>query len=135
MELRLKEKYNREIELLLRKAGEAVMNVYESSNYGETRKLDFSPVTRADHTSSRIINEGLTRLFPEIPVVDEENPIPLYSERKFWKEYFLLDPLDGTKEFIKKKRRILHKPCPDEIRSASVFMDLQTGRGCWLDLS
>lgn len=102
MELRLKEKYNREIELLLRKAGEAVMNVYESSNYGETRKLDFSPVTRADHTSSRIINEGLTRLFPEIPVVDEENPIPLYSERKFWKEYFLLDPLDGTKEFIKK---------------------------------
>lgn len=102
MKLPLKENDLREIESLLRKAGEAVMNVYESSNYGETMKLDFSPVTRADHVSSRIINEGLARLFPGIPVVDEENPIPLYSERKFWKEYFLLDPLDGTKEFIKK---------------------------------
>lgn len=98
----MKEKDLREIESLLEKAGEAIMSVYESSNYGETIKLDFSPVTRADHTSSRIINEGLARLFPGIPVVDEENPIPLYSERKFWTEYFLLDPLDGTKEFIKR---------------------------------
>ena len=98
----MKEKDLREIESLLRKAGEAVMAVYESSNYGKTIKLDFSPVTRADHASSRIINEGLAKLFPGIPVVDEENPIPLYSERKFWKEYFLLDPLDGTKEFLKK---------------------------------
>lgn len=90
------------VEELLRKAGNAIMEVYGSSNFDEYRKADFSPVTRADHISSKIINQGLSGLFPSIPVIDEENTIPPYEIRKNWHRYFLLDPLDGTKEFIKK---------------------------------
>lgn len=90
------------VEELLKKAGEAIMEVYVGSNFNETQKADFSPVTRADYLSSKIINEGLTRLFPDIPVIDEENVIPDYSVRKNWPSFFLLDPMDGTKEFIKR---------------------------------
>jgi 3'(2'), 5'-bisphosphate nucleotidase len=89
------------VEELLQKAGDAIMEVYASSNFDESRKADLSPVTRADHLSSQIINQGLSVLFPSIPVIDEENIIPSYEIRKNWKRYFLLDPLDGTKEFIK----------------------------------
>lgn len=92
----------RKIESLLQEAGESILEVYESSRMEARIKLDFSPVTRADHLSSELINRGLEELFPGIPVVDEENPIPLYGERRFWNEYFLLDPLDGTREFIKR---------------------------------
>ena len=49
-----------------------------------------------------IINEGLQKLFPEIPILDEEKVIPEYETRKKWESYFLIDPLDGTKEFIKR---------------------------------
>lgn len=90
------------IEGLLKKAGDAIMEVYSGSSFDETQKLDLSPVTRADHISSHIINEGLNLIFPYIPVIDEENPIPGYTERKSWTSFFLLDPLDGTKEFIKR---------------------------------
>lgn len=90
------------VEELLRKAGDAIMDVYSGSNFGEMRKADLSPVTRADLLSSRIINQGLSGLFPSIPVIDEENPIPDYEIRKNWHQFFLLDPLDGTREFIKR---------------------------------
>jgi 3'(2'), 5'-bisphosphate nucleotidase len=89
------------VETLLQKAGDAIMEVYTSSYFDESRKADLSPVTRADYLSSQIINQGLSVLFPSTPVIDEENIIPDYEIRKNWKRYFLLDPLDGTKEFIK----------------------------------
>lgn len=97
----MKEELVGKVETLLQKAGNAIMEVYSSSNFDELRKADFSPVTRADLLSSQIINKGLSVLFPSTPVIDEENIIPDYEIRKDWKKYFLLDPLDGTKEFIK----------------------------------
>jgi 3'(2'), 5'-bisphosphate nucleotidase len=97
----MKEDLAGKVETLLQKAGDAIMEVYTSSNFDESRKADFSPVTRADYLSSQIINQGLSVLFPSTPVIDEENIIPDYEIRKNWKRYFLLDPLDGTKEFIK----------------------------------
>lgn len=90
------------LENLLRIAGEAIMQVYESSDFEASQKADFSPVTRADHIASSIINEGLREIFPDIPVIDEENPIPDFAVRKHWATFFLLDPLDGTREFIQK---------------------------------
>jgi 3'(2'), 5'-bisphosphate nucleotidase len=90
------------IELLLQKAGRAILEVYGSSHFDETLKSDDSPVTRADHLSSLIINEGLRDLFPQTPVIDEESSIPEYKQRVSWPEFFMLDPLDGTREFIKK---------------------------------
>ncbi|MFV0592316.1 MAG: 3'(2'),5'-bisphosphate nucleotidase CysQ [Draconibacterium sp.] len=87
---------------LLAAAGDAIVEVYNSKDFATKTKADNTPVTRADKASSRILNQGLNKLFPEIPVLDEENPIPAYDIRKNWKQYFLIDPLDGTKEFIKR---------------------------------
>lgn len=82
-------------------AGEAIIDIYNNRNFETELKSDNSPVTKADKTSSKIINRGLGGLFPQIPIIDEENLIVDYEERKNWSNYFLLDPLDGTKEFIK----------------------------------
>jgi 3'(2'), 5'-bisphosphate nucleotidase len=86
---------------ILTSAGKAILEVYVSDNFSTELKSDNSPITSADKASSKIINEGLKLLFPKIPVLDEENPIPDYENRKNWEQYFLVDPLDGTKEFIK----------------------------------
>lgn len=83
-------------------AGEAIQEVYQSDDFDAELKSDNSPVTRADKASSRIINKGLKSIFPNIPVLDEENPIPEFKIRTQWPQYFLVDPLDGTKEFIKR---------------------------------
>ena len=91
-----------QVEALLCKAGDAIMEVYASDSFGTRQKSDFSPVTRADRISSRIINEGLSRIFPSIPVIDEENTLPPYETRQQWETFFLLDPLDGTREFIQR---------------------------------
>ncbi len=90
------------IQELLIQAGDAILEVYESENFGETTKSDLSPVTRADRISSSVINEGLSALHPGIPVIDEENSIPSYEDRQQWTRFFMLDPLDGTREFIKR---------------------------------
>jgi len=92
----------RKVEDLLRRAGDAIMDVYSGKHFDEMQKSDLSPVTRADLLSSRIINQGLLKLFPSIPVIDEENPVPDYEVRKNMQRFFLLDPLDGTREFIKR---------------------------------
>lgn len=83
-------------------AGNTILEVYNSTEFQEQKKLDNTPVTLADKRSSKIIDEGLNAIFPEIPIIDEENNIPEFDERKNWPVYFLVDPLDGTKEFIKR---------------------------------
>lgn len=90
------------VEELVVKAGEAILHIYGKSHIQTETKSDFSPVTEADKASSRIINEGLSQLFPGVPVIDEENNLPSYEVRKTWEYCFLLDPLDGTKEFLKR---------------------------------
>jgi len=82
-------------------AGEAIINVYNKKNFKEEIKSDNTPVTLADKKSAEIIDHGLHLLFPGIPVLNEENELPSYQTRKNWKEFFIVDPLDGTKEFIK----------------------------------
>ena len=95
------QKLVQQINSLLAKAGDAIVEVYKSRDFAAETKSDNSPVTRADKASSRILNKGLKKLFPEIPVLDEETSIPAFEIRRSWAEYFLIDPLDGTKEFIK----------------------------------
>lgn len=65
-------------------------------------KADQSPVTIADHLSHQILCKGLKSII-DIPIVSEESSIPPYAERKSWDKYWLIDPLDGTKEFINKQ--------------------------------
>lgn len=86
---------------LAREAGVAIMQVYDGEKPLEaTNKVDDSPVTAADIAAHRVILSGLKALTADIPVISEEDP-PAWSERQHWRRYWLVDPLDGTKEFLK----------------------------------
>lgn len=86
---------------LAREAGVAIMQVYDGEKPLEaTNKVDDSPVTAADIAAHRVILSGLKTLTADIPVISEEDP-PAWSERQHWRRYWLVDPLDGTKEFLK----------------------------------
>lgn len=83
------------------KAGSAIMDVY-SREFKVEYKDDASPLTEADKASHEIIDKGLRALAPAIPVVSEEGASVPYSERSAYRTFWLVDPLDGTKEFIKR---------------------------------
>ncbi|MFM7023351.1 MAG: 3'(2'),5'-bisphosphate nucleotidase CysQ [Flavobacteriales bacterium] len=93
-----------EIIKIAEKASEAIMEVYEDESAFENVdfKADNSPLTIADTISNNIIVEELTKLYPHIPVISEEIESLPYEQRKDWKTFWLVDPLDGTKEFIKR---------------------------------
>lgn len=84
------------------RAGAAIMEFY-NKDHAVIYKEDNSPLTIADRVANEIIDSGLKALYKDIPLVSEENDIPSYEERKRWGLFWLVDPLDGTKEFIKRK--------------------------------
>jgi len=92
----------KDIEQLAVVAGEAIMEVYKSDDFGVDHKADDSPLTKADMASHHVIEAGLKKLTAEIPVLSEESAAIPYEERQTWNKYWLVDPLDGTKEFIKR---------------------------------
>ena len=82
-------------------AGERIMSVYEScSDVEVVTKADDSPLTKADIASHCVLEEGLLALTPGVPIISEESNLPSFNERREWGRYWLIDPLDGTKEFI-----------------------------------
>lgn len=84
-----------------KKAGREVSLHYRRGDYTSEIKEDNSPVTSADIASNEVIMAELKRLTPDIPIISEEiGPAPL-GERKQWQRYWLLDPIDGTGEFMK----------------------------------
>lgn len=89
--------YSRAIEAAI-VAGNAIKSIYLTKKYDIEYKADDSPVTLADKTSSSIIAEYLKET--NFPIIDEEHCCPDYSVRKTWKNLWLVDPMDGTKEFI-----------------------------------
>jgi 3'(2'), 5'-bisphosphate nucleotidase len=86
---------------LARAAGAAIMKVY-AEDFSVEHKDDRSPLTAADLASHRLIVDGLTRLRPDVPVLSEESASVPWGERRLWTRYWLVDPLDGTREFVKK---------------------------------
>jgi len=84
---------------LARQAGDAILGVY-GQQFEVTNKADHSPLTLADTKSHDIIVQGLQALTPQLPVLSEEASDIPYSERSQWQRYWLVDPLDGTKEFL-----------------------------------
>ena len=82
-------------------AGDAIMDIYESE-FDVNFKSDKSPLTKADILSNKIICESLKKITPDVPILSEESSNIPYHERSKWNQYWLIDPLDGTKEFIKK---------------------------------
>src|SRR6195256_6355175 len=82
-------------------AGAAIMQVY-GMRFTVQRKEDNSPLTLADLESQRIIIEGLTQITPEVPILSEESAQAPWAERQTWRELWVVDPLDGTREFVKR---------------------------------
>jgi len=87
---------------IAKQAGSAIMNIYSSDDFAIEYKDDHSPLTAADKASHEVIMAGLKKHFPEIPVLSEEGADIPYAVRKEWQRFWLVDPLDGTKEFIKR---------------------------------
>jgi len=90
-----------QIRVISQAAGDAILEVY-SSAFDVELKDDHSPLTDADRVSHAIIVEGLHNLYPSLPILSEESPPEDLSDRASWVRYWLVDPLDGTKEFIKR---------------------------------
>lgn len=84
-----------------RDAGAAILNIYEQ-DFEVYEKGDSSPLTEADLSAHRVIEAALTQLTPGLPVLSEESENAPWDERQHWQRYWLVDPLDGTKEFVKK---------------------------------
>lgn len=91
----------KEIIKIAKEAGEAILKVYEREFEVEI-KDDKTPLTEADKASNEIICNSLAKLYPNIPILSEENKTIEYKDRKSWEYFWLIDPLDGTKEFIKR---------------------------------
>ncbi|MCC5944826.1 MAG: 3'(2'),5'-bisphosphate nucleotidase CysQ [Bernardetiaceae bacterium] len=90
---------------IAREAGKAILEVYHNhTDFSDItdRKADSSPVTLADKKAHIIIENGLLAIDAHIPLLSEEGSIAAYSERKTWTKYWIVDPLDGTKEFLKR---------------------------------
>ncbi len=81
------------------RAGERILEIYEQ-DFDVVAKADGSPLTQADQAAHRVIVEDLSRLTPDIPILSEESVTVAYAERAAWTRFWLVDPLDGTKEFV-----------------------------------
>ncbi|MEL7449306.1 MAG: 3'(2'),5'-bisphosphate nucleotidase CysQ [Pseudomonadota bacterium] len=86
---------------IARNAGSAILEIYEQ-DFDVEHKADDSPLTAADLAAHKVIVAGLAKLDPVLPVLSEESAQQPFAERADWERYWLVDPLDGTKEFIKR---------------------------------
>lgn len=98
-------------------AGVEIMKIYKK-DFSVEYKDDKSPLTEADKVANEIICSELSKLYPHIPIISEENKQTDYEVRKEWEYYWCIDPIDGTKEFIKKNDEftvniaLIHKNTP-----------------------
>lgn len=90
-----------EITAIAQKAGDVIMEIY-AKDFSVEYKDDKSPLTEADQKANDVIVDGLNALSVKFPILSEEGKLIPYEERKDWEYFWMVDPLDGTKEFIKK---------------------------------
>lgn len=128
------------LSMLARRAGAAILEVYETA-FDVEKKADHSPLTLADTRSHNVICRGLQAQFPDIPVLSEEGKSIPHAVRRDWERFWLVDPLDGTKEFIKRNGEftvnialiqerqpilgVIYIPVEDRLYLAD------TRQGCW----
>ena len=100
-------------------AGKAIMEIYNNEeDFGVEHKVDTSPLTVADKKANEIICKGLENLSTILPIISEENKTVIYDKRKMYEYFWVVDPLDGTKEFIKRNGEftvniaLIHKDSP-----------------------
>jgi 3'(2'), 5'-bisphosphate nucleotidase len=130
-----------QIAALAERAAAAILEIYES-DFAVEHKDDRSPLTAADLASHHIIVEGLGALTPDIPVLSEESAGVAWTTRQRWSRYWIVDPLDGTREFVKRNGEftvnialieehkpvlgIVQQPCGGELAAA------WRGGGTWI---
>lgn len=85
---------------IARQAGREILALYESGEFAASAKADASPLTAADLRAHRLIHAALQELTPDVPVLSEEAAATPFAERSAWQRYWLVDPLDGTREFL-----------------------------------
>ncbi len=88
------------VSALARQSGQAILAIYQDRNPQVEYKLDRSPVTQADLVSHNILQAGLGCLAGHLPVLSEESVEVPFDERKSWKHFWMIDPLDGTQEYL-----------------------------------
>ncbi len=97
------ESYRKSLLELCRSAGDEIVEIYQNSAVlAVEHKSDSSPITLADRRSHSILLNGLQQLMGDYPVLSEESMMPSWQQRALWHTYWLVDPLDGTKEFIER---------------------------------
>ena len=132
---------------IARRAGDAILAIY-ARDFDVSHKDDRSPLTEADLAAHHVIVDGLRALDPAIPVLSEESAAIPWDVRRAWTRYWLVDPLDGTREFVKKNGEftvnialvdagvpvlgVVHAPVIDEahlgLRGAGAWLDDASGR-------
>ena len=90
-----------EVRSIARRAGDAILEIYDEG-FSVELKEDRSPLTEADRKSHELIKRGLTEIDPAVPILSEESNEAEISGRRSWNRFWLVDPLDGTREFIKR---------------------------------
>ncbi|MFC5579575.1 3'(2'),5'-bisphosphate nucleotidase CysQ [Rhodanobacter terrae] len=93
--------FARQVGEIARAAGAAILAIYHS-DFAVQTKADASPLTAADLAAQKVIVTGLGSLDPALPILSEEAKALPWSERRHWSRYWLVDPLDGTREFVKR---------------------------------
>ncbi len=133
--------FSRRIGEIARAAGDAILQIYHGDFEVQT-KADASPLTAADLAAQQVIVAGLNQLQPRLPILSEEAKVLPWAERRQWSRYWLVDPLDGTREFVKRNDEFtVNIALIDQHRSvlgvvlAPVTGDLyvaELGKGAWL---
>jgi len=127
---------------IARNAGDAIMGFYKNDGTQTWVKADDSPLTQADLAAHQVIVDGLAKLTPDIAVLSEESTAISWQERQQWQQYWLVDPLDGTKEFIKQNGEFTvnialiehHKPVMAVVYAPALqkLYYANTEQGCFL---
>lgn len=125
---------------IARQAGRAILKVYHQ-DFDVAHKDDSSPLTAADLASHRVIVQRLGEIDPTIPMLSEEGADIPFSVRQQWDRYWLIDPLDGTREFVKRNGEftvniaLIEHGCPVvgvvHVPVSGVSYVGQVGRGAW----
>jgi len=129
---------------LIKNVGLEVMEIYESNDFQTTYKSDNTPLTKADLITNNLLCKSLKELYPKIPIISEESTLPSFESLETCEFFWCLDPIDGTKEFIKKSGEftinigLVYKGLPVlGLVYAPVFKKLyfaKAGEGAFLEL-